>query len=297
MAMSSNNPRLRALVAAVVLTLLGTGMAATTTPSSAAPAPAPAPAERAGASYKVASLNLHNKLGVRAMRHDIRKVKRAGATVIGLQERRKTKAQVKAALPAGWKLAMPTTADGSDDNPIIWDSRVWKLHKAWPRLLAKRTWYRDGYGKRAIHQYAVMAVLEHRQSGHIIRAASWHMPSEIQARNGGPNWRQRDRVEAFWRMSRSLRNAIAATPSGQQFTGMCDCNVSHGRDHSRLLLRGKLTRPSNLMNQYNTIGKKSGWQIDYVMAKRKKPYVIGGWQVLHDLRTDHPSPVVRFVRR
>ena len=292
--MSTKNPRLRVLVTTLASALLvGSGLVgSTTTAASSAPAPAPSPV-----AYKIASLNLANQLGTRAMRHDIRKVAGAGATVIGLQERRGTKRMVKAALPAGWRLAMPTTGDGTDDNPVIWNDNVWKLHRAWPRVLTKKTWYRDGYGKQAIDQYAVVVVLEHRRSGQRIRAASFHMPSSIQARNGGPNWGQRDRVEAFWRMSKSVRGLASNTPAGQQFTAMCDCNVSHGRDHTKYLLKGKVTNPMNFANQYNTIGKKSGWQIDYVMTKRRKPYRIASWQVLHDLRTDHPSPVVKFVHR
>lgn len=294
--MPTKNPRLRVLVTTVVLALLaGSGLFASSTTSSANPAPAPL--ARPSAAYKVASLNLHNAMSTRAMRRDIRKVKRAGATVIGLQERRKTKRQLKAALPRGWRLAMPTTGPGTDDNPIAWKTSTWKMHKYWPRLLTKRTWHRDGAGKQAIDQYAVVMVLEHRRSRHRIRVASFHMPSRIQARKGGPNWKQADRVRAFWRMSRSVRNLAANTPKGQQFTATCDCNVSHGRDHTRKLLKGKVTNPLNFANQYNTVGKKSGWQIDYVMTKRRKPYRIKSWQVLHDLKTDHPSPVVRFVRR
>lgn len=294
--MSTKNPRLRVAVTTLLLAvLMGAGLVGAPTSSTAAPAPAPAAARPAA--YKIASLNLANNMGTRAMRHDIRKVARAGATVIGLQERRGTKAMVKAALPRGWALAMPTSQPGTDDNPIIWNNRVWKLHRAWPRILAKKTWHRDGVGHQAIWQWAVVVVLEHRASGHRIRAASFHMPSAIQARGGGPNWGQRDRVEAFWRMSASVRKLAASTPSGQQFTAMCDCNVSHGRDHTRQLLKGKVTSPLGFANQYNTIGKKQGWQIDYVMTKRNKPYVIRGWRVLNDLRTDHPSPVVQFGHR
>lgn len=247
--------------------------------------------------FKVASLNLHNTMSTAGMRHDIRKLIRAGATVIGMQERRGTKRMVRRALPAHWRLAMPTTDDGTDDNPIAWNTRRWKLRNTWPRLLAKKTWYRDGYGKMAIEQYAVVATLKHRRSGHQIRVASLHMPSQIQTQEGGPNWSQRDRVETFWRMSRNLRNLEGATPDRQQFVVTCDCNVSWGRDHTEHLLKGKVTRPLSMMSNYSEGGKKTGWQIDYVLAERREPYVIEDWSVHHDLRTDHPGVVARFGHR
>jgi hypothetical protein len=259
--------------------------------------PTTKPRPRPTPDFKIAQLNLHNSMGTDGMRHDIRKMIGAGATVIGMQERRGTKRMVRSALPDHWRLAMPTTKDGTDDNPVAWNTRVWRLKRAWPRLLAAKTWYRDGYGKQAVQQYAVVAVLRHRRSGHVIRTASLHMPSQIQTKAGGPNWSQRDRVEAFWRMARNLRGAIANTPAGQQFITTCDCNVSWGRDNSKDLLKGRVTRPESLMSNYSEGGKKTGWQIDYVLAQRRKPYVIKSWSVHHGLRTDHPGVVARFGHR
>lgn len=247
--------------------------------------------------FKVAQLNLHNSMSTRGMRHDIKKMIRAGATVIGMQERRGTKRMVRRALPDHWRLAMPVGRDGTDDNPIAWNSRVWKARKSWARLLARKTWYRDGYGSQAITQWAVMAVLQHRPSGHRIRVASLHMPNEIQTKGGGPRWSERDNLEAFWRMSKNLRRAYKKTPGGQQFVTTCDCNVSWGRDDSRHLLKGKVTKPLSLMSNYSRGGKRTGWQIDYVLAERRQPYVIENWSVHHDLKTDHPGVVTRFGHR
>jgi len=247
--------------------------------------------------FKVAQLNLHNSMTTRGMRHDIRKMIRAGATVIGMQERRGTKRMVRRALPDHWRLAMPTGRDGTDDNPVAWNSRVWKARKTWARLLARKTWHRDGYGSRAITQWAVMAVLQHRPSGHRIRVASLHMPNDIQTKEGGPRWSERDNLEAFWRMSKNLRRAARKTPDRQQFVTTCDCNVSWGRDDSRYLLKGKVTKPLDLMSNYSEGGKRTGWQIDYVLAKRRKAYRIENWSVHHDLKTDHPGVVTRFGHR
>lgn len=247
--------------------------------------------------FKVATLNLHNTMGRDGIRHDVREIIRSGATVIGMQERRGTRRMVRSALPDHWRLAMPTSRDGADDNPVAWNTRVWKVRDAWPRLLARKTWYRDGYGNQAIEQYAVVAVLQHRRSGHVIRAASLHMPNEIQSEGGGPRWSERDNLEAFWRMSGSLRDLARRTPAHQQLVTLCDCNVSHGRDHTRHLLKGKVTRPLGLMSNYSEAGHRRGWQIDYVLAERRMPYVIEGWSAHHDLRTDHPGVVTRFGHR
>lgn len=312
--MRHENPRTGAHAALVLLALV-LGITALAGPaSSATPVPSDDPVNdtlerldsepteprarrRATPDFKIAQLNLHNSMSTEGMRHDIRKMIGAGATVIGMQERRGTRPMVRRALPDHWRLAMPTTRDGSDDNPIAWNTRVWKLRNSWAHLLTSRTWYRDGYGNQAVDQYAVVAALEHRRSGHAIRVASLHMPNNIQTQEGGPRWSERDNLEAFWRMSKSLRRLARRTPDRLQFVSTCDCNVSWGRDHTRHLLKGKVTRPVELMSNYSEGGKRSGWQIDYVLAARRKPYVIETWSVHHDLRTDHPGVLARFGHR
>lgn len=312
------NPRTGAHVVTLLLALvLGTGALAGPA-TSATPAPTDDPVNdtlerldqdpdqdptgtrarrRTTPDFKIAQLNLHNSMSTDGMRHDIRQMIRAGATVIGMQERRGTRPMVRRALPDHWRLAMPTTRDGSDDNPIAWNTRVWRLRNSWAHLLTGNTWYRDGYGNQAVDQYAVVAVLQHRTSGHTIRVASLHMPNDIQTQEGGPRWSERDNLEAFWRMARSLRGLARRTPDRLQFVTTCDCNVSWGRDHTRHLLKGKVTRPLELMSNYSEGGKRTGWQIDYVLAERREPYVIETWSVHHDLRTDHPGVLTRFGHR
>lgn len=258
------------------------------------PTPATSPTADAGTvpRFKLATLNLHNSLGPAGIRHDIRRIAGTGASVIGLQERRDTKRMIRRALPAGWRLYMPTTSPGTDDNPIIWNDRVWELKRAWPRLLAQRTWPRAGH--MAITQYAVVTVLEHRRTGHTIRAASFHMPNRLQTRSGGPNWGEKMRLAAFWRMADNLTNLAQGTPETDQFVALCDCNVSWGRDWSRYLVKGNLTKRLGLENNYTVGGKKSGWQIDYVMAKKDRAFQMLDWRVVHDLHTDHPGVVALF---
>jgi hypothetical protein len=274
----------------------------------AAPTAADEPSQVAAASaarkktgksgFGIATLNLLHTLGPAAVRHDVRKViGTRHPSVIGFQERRDTRPALEAALPDGWALRMPTSAPGTDDNPIAFDKRVWKARYSWPRLLAKDTWHRNS-GQEAIDQYGVVTVLEHRRSGHTIRAISFHMPNLIHNRaTGGPNWSERERLDAFWRMAANVREVARSTPSDQQFIAMCDCNVTESRDHSDALVRGELTRPLDLENNYSAAGYHVGWRIDYVMAERRAKYHIVGWRVLHDLRTDHPAVVTRFQKR
>lgn len=245
--------------------------------------------------FRIATLNLENNMSPGAIRHDVRKViATRHPSVIGFQERRGTRPALRAALPRGWALRMPATAPGTDDNPIAFDKSVWKAKASFPRLLAKHTWRRNG-GNRAINQYGVVTVLEHRRSGHTIRAISFHMPNLIHDRaSGGPNWRERERLGAFWRMADNVREVARNTPKKQQFVGLCDCNVTESRDHSDALVKGQLTRPLNLENNYSAAGYHFGWRIDYVMAQRKSKYRIAGWRVLHALATDHPAVVTRF---
>ena len=192
---------------------------------------------------------------------------------------------------------MPTTADGTDDNPIAYDKRVWREKESFPRLLAKHTWRRNT-GQTAIAQYGVVVVLEHKRTGHLIRAISFHMPNLIHNRStGGPNWAEPGRLGAFWRMAANVREVAKATPRKQQFIGLCDCNVTESRDHSRQLVKGQLTRPLGLENNYSAAGYRPGWRIDYVMAERRSSFRIANWSVIHALRTDHPAVITKFEKR
>ncbi len=292
---SNSRPVLPRALAALSLSLGLVTAPALGGPSAAA---APAPDSPRPSGFRIATLNLLNTLGPAAIWHDVRKViSTRHPTVIGFQERRDTRPALRAALPDHWALRMPRTAPGTDDNPIAFDKRVWKATYSWPRLLAKRTWHRDS-GQEAIDQYGVVTVLEHRRSGHTIRAISFHMPSLIHNREtGGPNWSARERVNAFWRMSDNVREVARTTPKGHQFVGLCDCNVTESRDFSDALVKGELTRPLDLENNYSAAGYHFGWRIDYVMAERRARYRIASWRVLHELRTDHPADVTRFRKR
>ena len=288
------SPRLIGLLTALVLSLGLMGAP----PATAKPSERDRPSRAHAGGFRIATLNLVNTLSPAAVRHDVRTViATRRPTVIGMQERRDTRPAVRAALPQGWRLRMPTTAPGTDDNPIAFDNRVWKLKYSWPRLLAEDTWRRAA-GNEAIDQYGVVAVLEHRRSGHLIRAISFHMPSLVHNRaTGGPNYAARDRLAAFWRMAASVRELARTTPKKQQFIALCDCNVTESRDHTNALVKGELTRPLDLENNYSAAGYRPGWRIDYVMAERRARYRIAGWRAQHALRTDHPAVVTAFKKR
>lgn len=262
----------------------------------AAPASAADEADRTSSGFRMASLNLKHTMSAAAVAHDVRSVlRRARPSVIGFQERRSTHRALRAALPRHWALRMPGGRPSRSHNPIAFDKRVWKHHDSWPQALATRTWRRSS-GRIAVDQYGVVAVLEHRATGHRVRAVSFHMPPSIHdKRSGGPNWRLRDRVETFWRMAAAVRRLARGTPRGTQFVALCDCNVHFGRDRSPHLVRGHLTGPLQLDSNY-TAGRRprAGWQIDYVLAARTRAYRIVAGRSLHGLRTDHPAVVASF---
>ncbi len=275
----------------------------------APPAPAAQPADASAATaatskqgskpgFRVASLNLKNTMTPAAVAHDINEVIReARPSIIGFQERGGTRRAMRAALPDHWALRMPTYRSGSDLNPIAFNTRVWKAANSWPRALATKTWRRNT-GKIAIDQYGVVSTLRHRHNGHVVRAISFHMPSEIHnRRSGGPNWHHRDRVEAFWRMADSVRDLARSAPKQVQFIAMCDCNVNASRDLSDQLVRGRISRPLRLESNYSAAGRRPGWQVDYVMGERRAPYRIVGWQPITDLNTDHPAVITKFRKR
>ena len=260
------------------------------------PAVAAEEAERTSSGFRMASLNLKHTMTPAAVAHDVRSVlRRARPSVIGFQERRSTHRALRAALPRQWALRMPGGRPSRSHNPIAFDTRVWKHHDSWAQVLATKTWRRSS-GRIAVDQYGVVAVLEHRATGHRVRAVSFHMPPSIHdKRSGGPNWRLRDRVTTFWRMAAEVRRLARSTPRGTQFVALCDCNVHFGRDRTDHLVRGRLTRPLGLDSNY-TAGRRAraGWQIDYVMAARTRAFrIVDGWS-LHGLRTDHPAVVARF---
>lgn len=254
--------------------------------------------KRARPGFSVATLNLEKGMSVSALRHDTRKIIRETETsVIGFQERLSSRPKLRKALPKRWRLLMPTRATGTDDNPIAFDRKVWKLRKSWAKKLAGHTWRRDS-GKTAHDQFGVVAILKHRKTGHVIRAVSFHLPSGIHNRStGGPDWSNADRVEATWRMAKNVRKLKRAAPRKQQFVVMCDCNVTHSKDHGNKLVKGKIGKPLKLENNYTAAGYRPGWRIDYVMGERRSPFRISGWRSFRDLRTDHPGIVARFKRR
>lgn len=291
--------RLLSLLALVALT--ATMLTATSLRDGlpAASAAAPQDGNKARApEFRVATLNLENTMGPREVAQDVRTlIGRTHPSVIGFQERGGTRPAMRAALPDHWRLVMPTGLSGADLNPVAFNTKVWKHQSSWPRALATQTWRRNT-GKTAIDQYGVVAVLEHRNTGHKIRAVSFHLPSEIHnRRTGGPNYSQGDRVGAFGRMAGNLRELASSAPDRQQFVGMCDCNVSEGRDTTDKLVRGQLTRPLGLENNYSAAGHRGGWQIDYVMAERREEFRIVNWRQVHDLRTDHPGVVTTLRQR
>ena len=248
--------------------------------------------------FSVATLNLEKGMSVAALRHDIGQVlRRSRTSVIGFQERLYSGPRLRASLPKRWRLLMPTGSIGTDDNPIAFDTTVWELKKTWVAPLAMRTWRRFS-GRVAHPQYGVVAVLEHRRSGHTIRAVSFHLPNGVHNRvTGGPDWRNRDEVEALWRMAARIRSLKNDAPATQQFVAMCDCNVTESRDRSDLLVKGRITRPLGLETNYSAAGYRPGWRIDYVMAERRSPFRIAGWEAFRHLRTDHPGVVARFSYR
>jgi hypothetical protein len=297
---TSAHPLVLSLLATLFLSLLVTvSPAVADSPQAVAAAKADrGDKARKTSSFRIATLNLSHELGPKSVRHDVRKViATRRPTVIGFQERRDTKRELLAALPDHWALRMPTSADGTDDNPIAYDKRVWRAKKSFPRLLAKHTWRRNS-GQTAINQYAVVVVLEHKRTGHLIRAISFHMPNLIHDRaTGGPNWREPGRLGAFWRMAANVREVGKATPRKQQFVALCDCNVTESRDDTRQLVKGQITRPLHLENNYSAAGYRPGWRIDYVMAERHSKFRIVNWSVMHDLRTDHPAVITRFQKQ
>lgn len=249
------------------------------------------------AKIRVATLNIKNTLSAGAVRHDVAQlIDRGDPSIVGFQERGGSKATMRSALPKSWRLVMPTKRPGTDLNPIAFDTREWRLKKPQSYLLTSNTWRRNR-GNIAVDQYAVVATLKHRDTRRVVRAVSFHMPSEIQNhRTGGPNFNQRDRVEAFWRMSSSLTRLAKRTSKKAQVVAMCDCNVRASLDRGDDLVRGRITGPARLSTNYYAEAAGKRRSIDYVMAERRQAFRIRSWfQVDAGLATDHPG-VVSILR-
>ena len=244
--------------------------------------------------FSVATLNLKKGMRVPGMRHDIGRVLHGGASVIGFQERLFSRPALRASLPKSWTLLMPNGPTGTDDNPIAFDKRVWKLEKTWSALLTGKTWRRQS-GRVAHDQYGVVAVLRHRRTGHTIRAVSFHLPNHLHnRRTGGPNYRNMGGVRAMWRMANRIRDIEKGTRPAHQFVAMCDCNVTENRDTTDQLVKGRITKPLRLETNYS--GRKGGSGIDYVMAERRSAFRIDSFEMYRRLVTDHPGIVATFKR-
>jgi hypothetical protein len=287
--------RLTALATAAVL--LATGLTLSGSPAQARePDGARAAAAGSGARFAIATLNLKKGMRVAGMRHDINQVLAGGPSVIGFQERLFSRPALRAALPKSWTLLMPSGPTGTDDNPIAFDKRVWELKKTRSVLLTGTTWRRYS-GQIAHDQYGVMAVLEHRRSGHVIRSLSFHLPNHLHNRHtGGPNYRNRRGVEAMWRMAHKIRSLDEHAPDAQQFVAMCDCNVTENRDLGDNLVKGRITKPLRLETNYSADDHRRGSGIDYVMGERDSDFRIRSFQSYRRLVTDHPGIVATFAR-
>jgi hypothetical protein len=287
----------RTILMALLPALLGTALV-TAQPAATAQATATTTTTTAVPTFRVATLNLVEGESEAGVRHDIMTAIRGyGAAVLGMQERRTTKRMLRRILPSYWALAMQVGANGMDENPIAWNTRVWQVKQTWLRTLALRTYRRDN-GRMAHAQYGTVAVLQNRRTGHVIRAISFHMPPSVQNRaTGGPNWSYPDRVETFWRMAKQLRTLAEGTPAGHQFVALCDCNVTESRDTTDLLVKGKVSRPLNLQSQYAAAGYRQGWRIDYVMAQKNRSFTIRNWWSLGNLYTDHPGVVAELAQQ
>lgn len=286
--------RLTALASAVVLLATGVTLGS---PAQAREASEPRAAVAASSNqFAVATLNLKKGMRVAGMRHDIGQVIGGGASVIGFQERLFSRPALRASLPKSWSLLMPSGPTGTDDNPIAYDKRVWELKKTRSVLLTGTTWRRYS-GQIAHDQYGVMAVLEHRRSGHVIRSVSFHLPNHLHNRHsGGPNYANRRGVEAMWRMAHKIRSLEEHTPDAQHFVAMCDCNVTENRDTTDLLVKGRITRPLHLETNYSADKHRRGSGIDYVMGERDSDFRIRSFHSYRHLVTDHPGIVARFTR-
>lgn len=254
-------------------------------------------AAASGNRFAVATLNLKKGMRVAGMRHDISQVIGGGASVVGFQERLFSRPALRASLPKAWTLLMPSGPTGTDDNPIAFDKRVWKLQKTWSVLLTGTTWRR--YSGRIAHdQYGVVAVLRNRASGHTIRAVSFHLPNHLHnRRTGGPNYANRRGVEAMWRMAGAIRSLKDDTRKAHQFVAMCDCNVTENRDTGENLVKGRITKPLRLETNYSADDHRRGSGIDYVMAERHSDFRIRSFRPYRHMVTDHPGIVATFVRR
>ena len=194
-----------------------------------------------------------------------------------------------------WQLVMPTHPHGADLNPIAFDTRVWELKHAWPALLTDHTW-RARRGNIAIAQYAVVATLQHRQTGRLIRAASFHMPPRIHNQSGGPNYGLRPRVEAFWRMAASVDKLARSTPDERPVR----------RDVRLQRRRRRATAPTSCSRAASSTrstwrptttcgGNGTGMSIDYVMTPlHGEEFDITDFVRLDGLITDHPAIVTKL---
>jgi hypothetical protein len=286
----------RPTAALVAVVLLLTGLAVGGSPAQAEPARNHEAAFASGHRFGVATLNLKKGMRVAGMRHDIGQVLAGDASVIGFQERLFSRPALRAALPKSWTLLMPKGPTGTDDNPVAFDKRVWELKKTWAPLLTGTTWRR--YSGRIAHdQYGVVAVLRHRQTGHTIRAVSFHLPNHLHnRRSGGPNYANRRGVEAMWRMASRIRSLKEDTPEAHQFVAMCDCNVTANRDTTDNLVKGRITKPLRLETNYSADKHRRGSGIDYVMGERDSDFRIHSFHSYRNLVTDHPGVVATFTR-
>lgn len=192
-------------------------------------------------SFSVATYNIRHALSDAVAVSDVEKLADAGADVISMQEmgsgRRRSalRARLVDCASCGYGAAMPTGA-GPGEIPILFRrSEMRYLGKGIQKVSSATYVGPNGAGPSTMGpKYLNYVELQHRATGQVLYVINSHSVPSVQARDGGPNYRNRKRVQLYRQHMAGLRALVARlSPTGAEVIATGDLNVNYRRDRVR----------------------------------------------------------------
>lgn len=302
--------RLTAVITALCTLGLGTLGLAGSVPAAATPA---APGST---SFAVVTYNVRHALSDATAANDIWRLgTEDSADIIGLQEmasgtrRAAVRSRVVDCETCQFRASWPNVP-GASEVPILFRHSMFALVSKGEQKISDATYVGpDGAGPSTIApKYLSYVQLQHRLTGQIIYVINNHTVASVQGPDGGPNWKNDERLELYRKHMAALSKMITefkATGAAVLTTG--DFNVNYRRD---VVLRPKLFPYYNMSRvgvyaSYRYLGTPAGGTqmnrngndtriIDYVSALEHPAIRAETQAILGGYSSDHRPVKVRY---
>ena len=267
-------------------------------------------------SFSVVTYNIRHGLSDAAAVADVQRLADKGVDVIGLQEmgswerRSAVRARVVDCDTCPYNTYMPT-GSGPAEIPILYRSSIFELVSKGNVKVSDATYVGpDGAGPSTIApKYLTYVQLRHKVTAQEFYLINNHTVASVQASDGGPNYKNRERLRLYRQHMDGLKAMITefkATGAGVFTTG--DFNVNYRRD---VVVRDPLFPYYNMKQvdvfaSYKDLGipdrgthvaenGSDGRIIDYVSALDHPAFAPKAQEILMGYNSDHRPVWARYA--